>query len=213
MSFKKGDFYIGKEQEFVPLGTKYVAHSAGEGWVRLVRGEPVRRIPRVAGQPFPARAELGDTDKALWPRFDNEPNNPWVLSKELLLTEQATGRPVIFKTGTFTGREAVAALCRFITYQRRARCDNAKPIIELGCGTWQSKRGPIAIPKFTIIGWDGAETVGLGTLVHDVSEYLQAKSTIPADATSTNPLPKPRRRKAEPPPPPWEDNLTDQIPI
>ena len=233
MRFVKGTYELGAEREPVPLGTQFIVIGAKEGWVRLVRGEDVRRVPRESGKPFPQRNELGDTDQSQWSLFDGQPSDPWMLSNELLLIEKETGRPVIFATTSWTGREAVTDLCRLITYQRRSRGSNAKPIVSIGVGTYRSRRGPVATPKFTIVDWidgDSSEpppesgptspplsSPPLSQLANDLTEHLEKRSAISPTEQSTGASAHPRRKKSasreSTPRPPWDsDDLDDKIP-
>ena len=233
MRFVKGTYELGAEREPVPLGTQFIVIAAKEGWARLVRGEDVRRVPREPGKPFPQRTELGDTDQSQWPLFDGQPSDPWRLSNELLLMEKETGRRVIFSTTSWTGREAVADLCRLITHQRRSRGPNAKPIVSIGVGTYRSRRGPVATPKFTIVDWidgDSSEpppgsgptspplsSPPLSQLANDLTEHLEKRSAISPTEQSTRASAHPRRKKSasreSTPRPPWDsDDLDDEIP-
>ena len=219
MRFVKGTYELGAEREPVPLGTQFIVIAAKEGWARVVRGEDVRRVPREPGKPFPQRNELGDTDQSQWPLFDGQPSDPWTLSNELLLIEKETGRPVIFASTSWTGREAVADLCRLITYQRRSRGPNAKPIVSIGVGTYRSRRGPVATPKFTVLAWidtNGTE-LGPSATANDLTEHLEKRSAISPTAKSTGPQPSRQQAPRERTGPrsasvPWEDELDDQIP-
>jgi hypothetical protein len=49
MRFGKGNYLLGMERELVPLGTEFIMHGAGEGWLRRIKGEPVQRVPRQPG--------------------------------------------------------------------------------------------------------------------------------------------------------------------
>lgn len=211
MRFVKGNYALGAAREPVEHGTKFVAFGAKEDWLRLEKGAPVQRIQREPNKPFPTRSELGDLDQAAWPRFDGKPSDPWTLSNELLLTEKDTGRPVIFTTTSWTGREAVTDLCRLITYQRRQRGANARPIITIGAGTYQSPRGPVAIPKFAIVDWvDGAQEPPQSQLDDDLMGHLQSRSTISGTAKSTSGAARMRRQLR---PTPVDDDLDDEIPF
>jgi len=233
MRFVKGTYELGAEREPVPSGTEFIVIGATESWVRLARGEAVRRVLREPGKPFPQRNELGDTDQSQWPLFDGKPSDPWRLSNELLLMEKETGRRVIFSTTSRTGREAVADLCRLITYQRRSRGSNAKPIVSIGVGTYRSRRGPVATPKFTIVDWidgDSSEpppesgptspplsSPPLSQLANDLTEHLEKRSAISPTEQSTGASAHPRRKKSasreSTPRPPWDsDDLDDEIP-
>jgi hypothetical protein len=203
MRFVKGTYELGAEREPVPSGTQFIAITATEGWVRLARGEPVRRVQREPGKPFPQRSELGDTDQSQWPLFDGQPSDPWTLSNELLLIDKETGRPVIFATTSWTGREAVADLCRLIIYQRRSRGTNAHPIISIGVGTYRSRKGPVATPKFTIVNWIDGERPepaiaepAQSNLTTDLIEHLETHSAIAPTAKSTGAAEYPRRKKS-----------------
>jgi hypothetical protein len=215
--FVKGVYECGPEKELIPLGTEYITVAATEGWVRLVRGEPVRRIPREPGQPFPTRNELGDTDQSVWPLFDGTPSDPWMLSNELFLVEKETGRSLIFSTTSWTGREAVADLCRLVTYQRRSRGAKTRPIIALGVGTYRSRRGPVATPKFSIVHWivgDISDAVAVdppqSQPAMDLTAHLEKRSAISPTADVTG---APAPSHAKPTPPSWDsDNLDDELP-
>jgi hypothetical protein len=214
MSFKKGHYFLGAEQEEVPLGTTFVVHGAMQGWAYMARGEKMRRIPREKGKPFPSREELGDTDPAKWPQFDGKPSDPWSLSNELLMTMRDTGQPVIFSIRSWSGREVVEDLCRLVMFQRKQRGDNAKPVVAIGSATRKNPRGMYDIPTFTIIEWISADAVPEpepSQLANDLSEQLQGSSTISPTAKSTAPLPQPRRRKASEPAPRVADDLDDEV--
>jgi hypothetical protein len=216
LSFKKGKWLFNYDNdEPVPIGTTFVLHGAKQGWVRLAKGEPVQRISREAGQHFPARAELGDTDQSKWAKFDGKLSDPWSLSNELLLSAEDTGHSVVFSTLSWSGREAVEDLCRLVVYQRRQRGDSAKPIIAIGTASRKSPHGPYDVPSFTITRWVGAEEAPAAPsqLSADLSAHLGAASTIPGNATTTGPLPQPRRRKqSADSAPPVADVLDDSIP-
>jgi hypothetical protein len=100
-----------------------------------------------------------------------------------------------------------------ITYQRRERGPQAKPIVAIGAGTANFKRGPVAIPKFSIAGWiNSAAEPGPSQLKPDLTEHLQERSALSGKETSTTPIPRSRRKKPEPSP--WEDDdlADDEIP-
>jgi len=218
MRFIKGNYLLGMEKENVPLGTEFLVRGASEGWVRLVKNEPVQRIPRQPGVPFPTRAELGDDDDSKWPLFDGKPSDPWCLSNELLLTERQTGRAVIFTTTSFTGREAVSDLCRLITYHRRSRGAQAKSIVAIGVGMANFGRGPVAIPKFTIADWLDSEAEPEpepkppSPLQNDLTEHLQGRSVLSGTEKSTASVPRRQRKKSAPKA--WDDDndLNDTLP-
>jgi hypothetical protein len=141
-----------------------------------------------------------------------------------LLTEKETGRPVIFTTTSWTGRETVADLCRLIIYQRRSRGANARPIMSIGVGSYRSRRGPVATPKFTIVDWIDGDHPELATaeppqsnLAPDLTEHLEKRSVISPTAQSTGASTHHRRKKSasrkSTPRPSWDsDDLDDEVP-
>jgi hypothetical protein len=227
MDFKLGEFLQGLEKEVVPLGTTFSAHGVTEGWARLVRGEPVQRVPREPNKPFPTRKELGDTDQSKWPIYNGKPSDPWVLQYELLMVERKTGQPVIFRAKSWSGREVVEDLCRLVTYRRRKQGHIAKPIVAIGVTTRSNTKGSYKVPTFTLVDWlgateadplvtpfDGGPKTGGGTaavpelvpsqLANDLTEHLQQRSVLLGTEKSTAPKRRPQRRKPEPPP--WQDD-------
>jgi hypothetical protein len=209
--FTKGLFLVGSDHETLPHGTKCIVHGASEGWARLVKGEPLQRIPREPNKAFPTRNELGELDQSQWPLFDGKPSDPWRLVNELLLTVCDTGRPVFLSVSSSTGGEVVCDLCRLITYQRRSRGPTAKAVIALGASTLMFRFGSVAIPKFEIVDWIGSngQEPQPSKLQNDLTEHLQAKSVIDPTAKSTA-TQAPKRKKVQPAP--WVDDLDDEIP-
>jgi hypothetical protein len=216
MDFKQGEYLLGPEREVVPLGTKFIVHAATEGWVRLESGEAPQRIAREPGKPFPQRSELGDTDKSLWPVYNDKPSDPWMLQYELLLTELETGRPVILRAKSWSARDVVADLCRMVTFQRRRRGPGAKPIIAIGAATRPHRLGSYKVPRFDIgDDWVGAEAVPdpePSQVTKDLSERLQQSSVFSGKEKSTAAKPRPQRRKPTSPSQKNDDDLNDEIP-
>jgi hypothetical protein len=179
LDFKQGDWLLGSEQTAIPVGTEFVVHAVVELWVRLVKGERVRRIPREPGKPFLTRNELGDLDKSEWPVFNGEPSDPWKLQSEMLMADRKTGQLVIYRTNSWSGRDVVGDLCRKVTFQRRQRGDNAKPIVAIGVVTRPHPRGSYKAPVFNIVGWLGQEETAPERTpnrpINDLSEDLQVR--------------------------------------
>src|SRR5262249_25863156 len=126
---------------------------------------------------------------------------PWSLANELLMTQCDTGAPIIFSTTSWSGREVVSDFCRLVSFQRRQRGDDAKPIAALGSTMKPSKHGPYDVPVIRLEGWIGAQDVPEpppSKLSRDVTDHLQAKSVLGGAETTTAPLPQPRRRKVKP---------------
>src|SRR5215469_4069824 len=97
LQFKKGVYELGFFDKVpVPSGAQYVVAGAGEAWQRLERDTPPQRIARRPGEAFPIRAELGELDERLWPKFDGRPSDPWRLTYELYMFEPEMQQPVCF---------------------------------------------------------------------------------------------------------------------
>jgi hypothetical protein len=100
-----------------------------------------------------------------------------------------------------------------VTHERRSRGAQAKPVIAIGAGTATFKRGPVAIPKFTIVEWiDSAAEPEPSTLANDLTEHLQQRSVLSGTEKSTAPTPRKPRKK--PAPRAWEndEDLDDSLP-
>jgi hypothetical protein len=209
LRFKKGTFVLA-DGATVPVGTAFLALAATELWMRLERDQKPVRVLREGDNPLPSRPELGDNDPDLWPAFDGKPSDPWARTYELMLVEEQSGRPIIFSTSSYTGRSEIENLCRLITIERRTRGSKARPIVKIGCGVWNSRRGPVAVPKFDIRGWVGEEDVPElppTKLQADLTEILEKRSVIAAPAAPRSG----KHKKVEPPP--WDsDDLDDAIP-
>jgi len=218
LRFIKGQWLRGFDRAPEPPDLEYVALGASEAWQRLERDTPPQRIPRIPGELFPTRRELGDLDEGLWPKFDNKPNDPWSLVNELLLADRQTGQFLGYTASSITARNVVADLCRLIEFQQRTRGKEARPVVKIGTATLNLRRGPVAVPRFDIVDWLGgaaAPELPPSKLQADLTAQLGQRSDIDPKAKSTEP---PKRRKAEPPRPkppdvPWEDELDDRIPL
>src|SRR5215469_15701523 len=114
LKFKKGEFSI--QEEPIPLGTEYLAHTAAwtKCWIKFAdRKVEDRKVYRVAlGEKPPEREDLDDLDQDEWPEgLDGKPSDPWVFQFLLPLENIGTGEVVIFCTASIGGRTAVANLC------------------------------------------------------------------------------------------------------
>lgn len=163
IKFKKGEFYI--DGELIPLGTEYVAHCVGwtKTWIKFLKGEVAdRKVYRmIQGDRTPDREELGDGDMATWPLgMDNKPLDPWAL-QYLLPLENGNGDVVIFATGSFGGRRAVADVCSAWARKAQKQPGTGQPLVQLAKAMMPSKKwGDVPRPSFKIIGWEaGGESI------------------------------------------------------
>jgi hypothetical protein len=154
---------------------------------------------REPGKPFPTRKELGDTDESEWPIFNGAPSDPWMIQIEVLMTERETGAPVILRAKSWSARDIITDVCRMVTFQRRQRGPNAKPIIAIGAASRPHPRGSYKVPVFTINDWVGADAVpepAPSELAKDVSEHLQVRSIMSGTEKTTTPRSRRRSKKA-----------------
>ena len=160
LKFKKGVYEC--DGAVVEMGTEYVAHCIGwtRTWIKFIDQKVVdRKRFRVGdGRRAPERDELGDMDNSKWPAGLNGPHSdPWAFQFELPLEEKA-GNLVVFVTGSFGGKRAVADLCK--AYSRHVERIGAsqQPVIRIAGTTFQSdKYGAVHRPLFEIIGWAGGK--------------------------------------------------------
>jgi len=157
LKFKRGEFMFG--DEYVDLGTEYVAHPVGwtKVWVKFVNKQFIeRRVFRVISSPnIPDRSELGDMDSSKWgPGLQGEHSDPWTLQNMLPLEDPQTGEIVVFYTPSRGGQIAVAELCG--TYSRRYSRDSTCGLPVVSLQTTKMKTGQYGLvdrPVFKIERW------------------------------------------------------------
>jgi len=121
------------------------------------KGEPPTRHmgPMFGGYVPPARTDLGDTDKSLWPKgLNGEPVDPWKSQVLLPLKELDGDRLYIFQTMSLTGLRAVASLISECRQMAKRDPDNY-PVIELAVGAFEHRNpqiGTVKKPSFKIVG-------------------------------------------------------------
>src|SRR5262249_32776448 len=103
LKFVKGDFFAGKENEEIPLGTKFVALMAQltVGWIHWRDGMPDDKRMGLLTECYkpPLRSELGDTDKTSWESDNNgEEQDPTQYTNELPMRRVDTGEVYVFST-------------------------------------------------------------------------------------------------------------------
>ena len=155
LKFKKDEHFI-LGADTVPEGTEFIAfpQEVRKGWSKFHNKQLVEEKTGkpVAGFVVPERDELGDLDKAKWPKNDaGQPADPWVMQCFLPLENISTGQIVVFVSSSHGGRSAIATLCG--TAARNLHRGN--PRIRLRVGSYKHQKfGRVQVPEFTVIGWD-----------------------------------------------------------
>ena len=180
LKFKKGKFYV--QDDEVPLGTEYVAHTNQWTycWIKFIDDKVAdRRMFKVAeGIAPPERDELDDNDPSNWKiGVDGKPKDPWSLQYLLPLENLENGDVVIFTTPSVGGKMGVAEPCR--AWARRAKKGSrALPIVKLSTTDMQTKKfGAVPRPLFEITDWD--ETPASGVEVIPPSTADEVDDEIP----------------------------------
>src|SRR5262249_19127093 len=131
------------------------------GWQRWQEQRPVayRMGLLVEGFVPPPRAELGDTDEALWEVGDDgQARDPWQLTNYLQLVEPDNKDALYtFTTSSKGGLGAIAKLCREYgrAVEREGRAEQL-PVVRLDTGSYAHRDrslGRIKFPQFAVVGW------------------------------------------------------------
>jgi hypothetical protein len=191
LSFKAGEFLVGKDGQTLPLGMKLLANMEGlrVGWKRWNNGLVTDDFPELMSEGKPetnpnCRNALGDLDESLWEDDDRgDPRDPWQYTNELVLQSLDGSNTYIFATSSKGGIGAIGRLC--LQYGRiYKQKPGMTPVVELGNYFYMHQSyGKTYNPKFTIVDW-----VSDGT------------APTPAEATPAKP-PKPEPPKLAAPRP------------
>jgi hypothetical protein len=204
LKFSKGEYFAGKDEVPVPLGTCFIVNldAAVAGWTKWVLGRPVKHaLVRIADGLPAQREELGDSDKEQWEYKLNggdERRDPWQQVNYLPMID-ADGKVYTLTITSIAGLKEVASLCAAYAVERKTRTD-VFPLIELGVGSFQHRDrsiGRIKFPTLNIIGYEPKE-----------------KFKLEAEPTT---LPAPPVEDEEPPPhtdvPSGRDDDDEEIPF
>jgi hypothetical protein len=160
LKFSKGDFFAGKDNMPIAIGTTLIANmwSFSVGWIKWAGGKPVETIMGRVADNFepPRRDDLGDTDRDLWETDDkNVPRDPWQYTVRLEFADPESGEVYTFSASSDGSRRALDKLCQ--SYARvRAKHLDEWPLVELGVDSYQHSNkalGRIKFPVFTIVDW------------------------------------------------------------
>jgi hypothetical protein len=175
LKFKKGKYFV--QDDEVPLGTQYVAHTNQWTycWIKFTEDKVVdRHMVKVAeGGALPEREALDDNDPSSWKLgLDGKPKDPWSLQYLLPLENLENGEVVIFTTASVGGKMGVAEPCR--AWARRAKNGSrALPIVKLSSAEMQTKKfGAVPRPLFEITDWDETPASGVEAIPSNAADEL-----------------------------------------
>lgn len=176
LKFSKGDYLAGQDGEEIPAGRKLVANmdQLALGWIKWVDNKPEQQLMGLLVEGFQAakRADLGDTDEAVW-EIDSQgkARDPWQFSNYLLMKEVGKNADVencyTFVTSSRGGLQAIGNVCREFGKEMRKRPDEY-PIIELGVDSYNHPNkefGRIKVPVLKIVGWEKKDLFKEGSAV------------------------------------------------
>jgi hypothetical protein len=157
---KEGTFITADDGEPVAEDVDFtvLADQTLIGWLRFHDDDrPPDRVMGLLYDGFrmPARAELGDTDRANWPAgLSGGPEDPWRHHIYLVLQHADTAELYTFVTPSRTGRRAVGNLLRHYDRMQRTH-PNELPVVKLKVGGFQHKDeriGWVPTPVFAVVG-------------------------------------------------------------
>jgi hypothetical protein len=162
LKFNKGDWLAGENQDEIPTGTRLVVsmETLKVGWVKWLDSRIEQDLTGLVCEGFrpQKRADLGDTDEALWEIDDDEkPRDPWTFSNTIVMASADDPEDLYtYSTSSKGGLNAVGDLCKTYSAEARlAHCDEL-PIIELGADSYNHPNkqfGRIKFPTMSIVGW------------------------------------------------------------
>ena len=160
VTFNKGDFLSGKEDELIPLGTRFAAamNTIKTGWVRWEDGVAVDHKMEllIEGQRPKTRSQLGDTDDTQWPRDkEGKPRDPWQFINYIVWKREDDGKVFTFTTSSKGGLGAIGKLCEEYDAEILRKTPDKDPLIKIGSSSYEhSDRtiGRVKIPTFEIVG-------------------------------------------------------------
>lgn len=185
LKYKQGEWWC--DDVMVPLGTKFLAHCVGytKTWLKFGKDE--------AGNPkmlerrqfssldkharVPKRDELDDNDPTKWAKFNDKPNDPWVMQTSIPM-ENEQGDIALFVARAFGGKRCISDLVTSYANRSDRIGRSEQPIVELATGTFPSpKWGRVKCPMLKIVGWDsvkeGIRTVtGPDTLADEMNDEI-----------------------------------------
>jgi hypothetical protein len=162
LKFQKGDWYVGQDNEEIPLGAAVAVDMfhAEWGWIRWSNNKPAeRRMVLIAsGQPIVPRDTLGYNDEGMWDRDDEgKPRDPWRKTVEIPTREVNGAKREFLMAGSGVGFEGgMKALLKAFGEQMRTNAGKIA-IIELRADKYtHPKYGIVKVPSMPLVGWKTA---------------------------------------------------------
>jgi hypothetical protein len=166
LKFSKGDWLVGRDEEEIEDGTKFVAVVSAivHGWVRWENNKPAEQImgPLAEGFVPPARSTLGHNDESKWEtdRSGGKPRDPWQMTIYLPMVSLDGESVYTFSTGTDGGkRYAIGPLCQEYGSHVRQHPDEL-PVVKLHQDSYaHSDRsiGRVKVPELPAVHWVKAD--------------------------------------------------------
>jgi hypothetical protein len=230
LKFRNGGFFVnnGAVDVFVD-NVKLVSQmpTLRVGWVRYDCSFPVKSIMGKVSENFqpPAREDLGDDDKSLWPEVNGQPSDPWHATEDIVLYDPDRGNNILLvidndahnhvdfgEEGYLCETESLGILCQIYAAHAR-RVPDELPLIELTSrlAFTHPISGDIFIPQIDVVDWWSEERSTAAARAKWVEEKLaeEAKKAV-ADGRSAK---LPRKSRAQRLPRPTQRrlrNMTDE---
>jgi hypothetical protein len=137
------------------LGSRMAVLTVSFGWVKFCgAGLPIK-LYATPDHPKPARAELGDTDKALWSVGPDgkTPTDPWVEFVEAIVVQLDSGTQYTLSATAPTARNAMGRLASQIAWGQRVRGPGAVAVITLASREVDGAQGVYNAPVYDIVDW------------------------------------------------------------
>lgn len=163
LKFNKGDWLLGKDDEEIKPGARFLANVAGLeiGWIKWWDKAPAdkRMGFLVEGFQPPKREELGDLNRDAWQTMkdartgEETPRDPWQFTNLLPLKAAGDAEEIVFTASSRGGLGAITTLCAAYGKEYRQR-PGQTPVVELGVDTYEHKvYGRTKVPTLKIVDW------------------------------------------------------------
>jgi hypothetical protein len=168
LKYNKGEWT--HAAKVVALGTEFLVlmPEALRGDVKFQDGKPVeQRLGLIRDRAkFAKRADLGDTDQALWETDKNgKPIDPWSPQTYVPMIQVETGELYCFIFRSFGGKQTFRDLCRAYSPYRTS---NMLPVISIQTDRYKHEDfGWIDIPILRIERWEDSSGVAPNTPAPD----------------------------------------------
>jgi hypothetical protein len=169
LKFVRGKYKAGKDGKIVPIGTQLVValDTLERGWQRWDNGEITDSRAGLVWQGYqsPTRAELGDTDKSLWPidPTSGHKRDPWQKSARVVMYGKKgdTSSLYTFISSSYGGIGALGKFAENAGKQIRMH-PNCYPVATLKADSYYHSKlkADVDIPIFELVAWDRDPWIG-----------------------------------------------------